>query len=153
MASWVVALGALLGPSALAVPWPDPYDAGGHSFAEVQRALRDQQWRDALVALERQALEAPEVVDGAEFHNLMGYTLRQLGPAYLNRAIGHYERALDINPAYVPAHEYLGQARLQQGRPDLAQAQLDRIEQLCGNRTCDAWTSLNRAMMPAAARH
>lgn len=130
----------------LAEPRPEPYGAGGDHFSETRQALQSQQWRQALGALQQLSREMPEITDDAEFHNLMGYSLRQASPSHLGASIDHYQQAIKLDPAHVQAREYLGQAYLLQGRPDLAREQLQQIERLCKGQACDAWRNLQRAL-------
>lgn len=132
--------------SALSEPRPEPYGGGADHFSDTRQALRSQQWSQAIEALKQLTREMPEIVDDAEFHNLMGYTLRQANPTNLGAAVDHYQQALRIDPGHVQAREYLGQAHLMQGRRDLAQAQLQAIERHCKGQDCQAWRNLHQAI-------
>jgi tetratricopeptide (TPR) repeat protein len=132
--------------TALAEPRPEPYGAGADVFSDTRQALQSQQWLQALDALRQLSREMPEITDDAEYHNLMGYSLRQASPSHLGAAVDHYQQALRLDPAHVQAREYLGQAYLMQGRPDLAREQLQHIERLCQGQACEAWRSLQQAI-------
>lgn len=132
--------------AAMAEPRPAPYEAGADHYTAARQALQDTLWPQALSALQQLAHEMPQITDDAEFHNLMGYTLRQLSPARLGAAIDHYQQALRIDPAHVQAREYLGQAYLKQDREDLAREQLQIIERLCGGQDCKEWRDLSQAI-------
>ncbi len=67
----------------------------------------------------------------ADWHNLMGYTLRHLPAADFPVAEYHYGEALRINPAHRGALEYSGELYLQTGRRTLAEAQLAALEKAC----------------------
>lgn len=143
------AFGALLllhGLTVLAEPRPEPYGGGTDHFSDTRQALQSQQWLQALDALRQLTREMPEITDDAEFHNLMGYALRQASPANLDVAVDHYQQALRLDPAHVQAREYLGQAYLMQGRQDLAREQLQAIERLCKGQDCQAWRGLHQAI-------
>lgn len=62
--------------------------------------------------------------------NYIGYSTRKLGR--VAEAMTYYEKALSINPDYTVARAYLGEAFLEQGKLDLAKAQLGEIEKRCG---------------------
>ena len=135
-----------------AEPRPDPYDSGADDFVETRQALRDRDWTRALAHLETVSRQSPEVIDRSEYHNLMGYTLRHLGPDRLDKAISHYQEALRIDPTHIQAREYLGEAYLSMNRIDLAQEQLNRIEATCLSQTCEPWQSLNQAILAHQGR-
>ena len=71
---------------------------------------------------------------------------------FANRSVGHWETAmqhsriaLKLNPQHRGATEYIGQAYLLRGNMQLAVAQLNRLERICG-RGCDEYASLARAI-------
>jgi hypothetical protein len=60
-------------------------------------------------------------------HDTLGVALlARGGPADLERAAVHFERAAALNPRYAVAWNNLGTLRARQGRPDLAEAALRR---------------------------
>lgn len=130
----------------LAEPRPEPYGEGADHFSDTREALQSRHWLQALDALRQLAREMPNIVEDAEFHNLMGYALRQASPWNLGNAIDHYQQALRLDPAHVQARAYLGQAYLMQGRLDLAQEQLQEIERYCKGQDCQAKRDLQQAM-------
>jgi len=69
----------------------------------------------------------------------IGFASRKLGG--IGTALEHYRQALDINPDYVVARAYLGEAYLQLGRPDDARKELGEIERRCGA-SCKAYAEL-----------
>lgn len=79
----------------------------------------------------------------AEAWNYRGYATRKLGRT--DEGIGYYQRSLALNPAYVKVREYLGEAWLIKGRPDLAKEQLNTIATLCG-KSCDEYKDLQAAI-------
>jgi len=131
-------------------PRPEPYGEGADHFSDARQALQSLQWSQALAALQQLTREMPEITDDAEFHNLMGYALRQASPSNLGVAVDHYLQALRLDPAHVQAREYLGQAYLLQGRQDLAQDQLREIERYCKGQDCQAWRDLQQAIRASA---
>ncbi len=81
--------------------------------------------------------------DTAEAWNYRGYATRKLGRT--DEGIGYYQRAIALDPTYAKVREYLGEAWLIKGRPDLAQAQLKTISTLCGQ-SCEEYRDLEAAI-------
>jgi tetratricopeptide (TPR) repeat protein len=71
--------------------------------------------------------------------NYTGYANRKLGR--LETAFGYYQKALDIDPNFVLAREYLGEGYVAAGRIDLAKGQLTEIAARCGT-TCEEYQEL-----------
>lgn len=104
---------------ASASPTVDP----DYLTAEAQIGQGD--YRSAIALLEGVAQRDPQ---NADAFNYLGYANRKLGRFDL--AFQHYQRALELDPGHLGAHEYLGELYLQTG--DLARAEellasLDRI--------------------------
>jgi tetratricopeptide (TPR) repeat protein len=74
-----------------------------------------------------------------EVLNYTGYANRKAGR--LETGISYYHQALAINPNYVQAREYLGEAYVLAGRIDLAKFQLQEIAARCGV-NCETYRSL-----------
>lgn len=79
----------------------------------------------------------------AEAWNYRGYATRKLGRT--DEGIGYYQRSLALDPTYAKVREYLGEAWLVKGRPDLAKEQLKTIATLCGHR-CEEYRDLQAAI-------
>jgi tetratricopeptide (TPR) repeat protein len=75
--------------------------------------------------------------------NYRGYATRKLGRT--DEGIGYYLKSVSLDPTYVKVREYLGEAYALKGETDLALAQLDRIEVLCG-KTCPEYQALAGAI-------
>ncbi|WP_334146734.1 tetratricopeptide repeat protein [Hyphomicrobium sp.] len=69
----------------------------------------------------------------------IGYATRKLG--HVEEALPLYRQALAVNPNYVVARAYMGEAFLTKGEPDKAHAELDEIAQRCGT-GCPAYVDL-----------
>lgn len=69
----------------------------------------------------------------------IGYATRKLGD--VDAALPLYRKALEVNPDYVVARAYLGEAFLSKGEPDKARGELAEIAQRCGT-TCPAYVDL-----------
>jgi tetratricopeptide (TPR) repeat protein len=109
-------------------------------FKAGKKALGAEDWNDALAAFELAALRDPT---NADIQNYIGYAyrrLRQMGPA-----IGHYQRALMLNPRHRSAHEHLGEAYLVLGEPAKAQQLLAALENLCLI-PCEEYDDLKRVI-------
>jgi tetratricopeptide (TPR) repeat protein len=79
--------------------------------------------------------------------NYKGFTNRKMGNTKL--AMDYYQQALDIDPKYILARSYFGQAKLQSGDVKGAKQQLALIKDISGN---DNWPyeSLSSAISGAA---
>jgi tetratricopeptide (TPR) repeat protein len=109
-------------------------------FKAGKKALGAADWSGAIAAFERAALRDPL---NADIQNYIGYAyrrLRQLGPA-----IGHYQKALMLNPRHRSAHEHLGEAYLVLGEPAKAEQLLAVLENLC-LLPCEEYDDLKRAI-------
>ncbi|MEO8667592.1 MAG: hypothetical protein ABI399_03690 [Bauldia sp.] len=73
----------------------------------------------------------------------IGYSKRKLG--MVDEGIGYYHQALAINPNNLNTREYLGEGYVAAGRTDLAVAELQKLEGLCGT-DCDQYEQLELAI-------
>lgn len=71
--------------------------------------------------------------------NYIGYSHRKSGR--LDEAFGYYHKAIEIDPNFVLAREYLGEGYVAAGRIDLAKSQLTEIANRCGT-TCEEYQEL-----------
>lgn len=71
--------------------------------------------------------------------NYIGYSHRKSGR--LDEAFGYYHKAIEIDPNFVLAREYLGEGYVAAGRIDLAKSQLSEIANRCGT-TCEEYQEL-----------
>ena len=62
------------------------------------------------------------------------------------KAFEHYNIALKINPNHIGAHEYIGEAYLMDKKPVEAEKHLVSLEKICGNKTCEEFVDLQRAI-------
>jgi tetratricopeptide (TPR) repeat protein len=79
--------------------------------------------------------------------NYMGYSNRKAGR--LDIAITYYKKALDINPNFVLAREYLGEGFVAAGKLDLAKVQLNEIATRAGTNS-EEYLDLAKAINGAA---
>lgn len=75
-----------------------------------------------------------------------GFSNRKAGRFDLG--MGLYNKALDINPDFVTAREYLGEGFVSVGKIDLAKAQLGEIGKRCGT-DCEEYKDLAEAIASA----
>lgn len=127
-------------------PKPAPDDkkalpsSASPEYGRAKAAVDARDWNTALPLLER--LAARDARD-ANVQNYLGYVKRHSGR--WEEAIGHYRTALALNPAHRGANEYLGEAYLARGNLGLAQAQLGRLQSICG-RGCEEYAKLEQAI-------
>ena len=79
----------------------------------------------------------------AEWLKDRGYATRKLGRT--DEGIGYYQRSIALDPHYAKVREYLGEAWIVKGRPDLAKAELATIKTLCGTQ-CEEYRDLKAAI-------
>jgi Tfp pilus assembly protein PilF len=82
----------------------------------------------------------------ADAHNLLAYTYRKQDKPDLVQAFEHYKTALKLNPQHKGAHEYIGEAYLMDRKPDMAMKYLTDLERICGNRQCEEYQDLAKAI-------
>ncbi|HEY0210847.1 tetratricopeptide repeat protein [Acerihabitans sp.] len=79
----------------------------------------------------------------AQAWNYRGYATRKLGRT--DEGIGYYQKSIALDPHYAQVREYLGEAYMIKGRPDLAREQLATIKTLCGT-GCEEYKDLADAI-------
>jgi tetratricopeptide (TPR) repeat protein len=92
------------------------------------------------------ALEALTLIskqDDAKVLNYIGYSHRKAGR--LETGIEVYKKALTLDPNYVQARAYLGEAYILAGKKDLAMAELAEIKTRCGE-TCPEYAELQKSL-------
>lgn len=91
-----------------------------------------------------QVLDAMENPNTPVALNYRGYVTRHLGR--VDRGIGYYYRALELDPRYAQAREYLGEAYVIKGELVKAKYELSMIKWICGNTQCDEYADLKKAI-------
>jgi tetratricopeptide (TPR) repeat protein len=109
----------------------------------ARQAIGRRDWQAALAQLEQARQNG---LDSDDLHNLLGYALRKHHPANVERAIHHYQLALQRNPRHLGALEYLGEAYLMQGNVAGAQRQLATLKTLCDPVACEEYQDLLAAI-------
>jgi len=115
-------------------------DDAADKYKDAVTAVEKQDYKGAI-ALLKEVLEK----DGrnADALNYTGFSYRKLGN--YEQALAYYKQALDVDPDHKGANEYLGEAYLEMKQPALAEAQLGKLEKICGM-DCDAYKQLKIAI-------
>ena len=131
----------LLVGTARAADTPSP--AATDRLAPARAQIAQKNWPSAIDELQR-------VNDSgsADWHNLMGYSLRKNQPPDYAAAERHYDEALRLNPQHRGALEYSGELYLLTNRLPLAEARLAALDKAC-LLPCEEYTDLKQAI----ARH
>jgi tetratricopeptide (TPR) repeat protein len=82
--------------------------------------------------------------DHPDVANYLGYTARKLGDYDLSKV--WYERALAADPKHVRTWQYYGMWQVEQGNMLKAADFLQKIEAICGNKTCKEYQDLKGGM-------
>jgi tetratricopeptide (TPR) repeat protein len=86
------------------------------------------------------AFKALDADDTPDVANYLGYTARKLGDYQLSKY--WYERALANDPNHVRTWQYYGMWQVEQGNVLKAKDFLDKIEAICGNKSCKEYQDL-----------
>jgi tetratricopeptide (TPR) repeat protein len=89
-------------------------------------------------------LDAVQRTDDAMVYTMRGFVARKMG--HLDASMALYAKALAIDPENVNAHEYLGEAYVVMGKPDLAKRELVTVQRLCGDTRCEQYADLAEAI-------
>jgi Tfp pilus assembly protein PilF len=119
-------------------------------LANARKALDGKQHSSAMRELQVALREDPR---NADVHNLLGYTYRTQAQPNLAKSIEHYQAGLRIDPKHRGLHEYIGQAYLMDRKPAEAEKHLSELEKLCGNRTCEEYQELSKALVDYKAKN
>ncbi len=124
----------------VAVAMDDPGPPVSAEHEAGKKAIAAKNWDAAI-----QALTAAERRDGrnADIQNLLGYSYRNSGK--LELAFKHYERALQLNPKHLGAHEYIGEAYLMAKNLAKAEEHLAALKRIC-SRLCEERDDLEKAI-------
>ena len=109
----------------LPVPKGTPRERAVSAYNEGVTLMRDKHYAAAQEQFE-QALALDETL--AEAHNNLAFSLRMQGTHNFERALHHYQRALELKPDLARAYMYRGVLFTQMG--DLARARADHAKLL-----------------------
>ncbi|OIP15370.1 MAG: hypothetical protein CO105_04265 [Comamonadaceae bacterium CG_4_9_14_3_um_filter_60_33] len=126
-------------PDAMAAPEPTATER----LANARSAIDAKDWQRALTELRVALQTAP---NNADVHNLLGFSYRKQAQPDLPKAFEHYQQALKLNPLHRGAHEYIGEAYLMDNKPAEAERHLAALEKICGNRSCEEYADLAKAI-------
>ena len=116
----------------------------------ARKAIDGKDWSKALFELNQAARDEPR---NADIQNLLGFTYRKRPSPDLAKAFDYYKTALNLNPKHKGAHEYIGEAYLMDKKPAEAEKHLAQLEALCGNKTCDEYADLAKALADYKAKN
>ena len=116
----------------------------------ARKAIDAKDWSRAMRELNAAARDEPR---NADVQNLLGYTYRKRATPDVLKAIGHYQAALRLDPQHKGAHEYIGEAYLMERKPAEAEKHLAELERICGNRECEEYRDLAKAIAEFKARN
>ncbi len=123
-------------------PTMDPQVASDH-IGDARKAIQTKNWAAAITELKTAVREEPR---NADAHNLLAYSYRKQAKPDLPKAFEHYGIALKLNPNHRGAHEYIGEAYLMDKNPAEAEKHLAALERICGNKICEEYADLQRAI-------
>lgn len=124
-------------------PPPEIKPATADPLATPRRLIAAKDWVGALAALRAQPQAA-----SADWHNLMGYTLRKQATPQLAESEAEYLQALRIDPNHRGANEYLGELYVMKGDLAKARERLAVLEKLCPS-GCEEREDLRKAIAGA----
>src|SRR5262245_59170016 len=90
------------------------------------------------------AFKALDEDDHPDVANYLGYTARKMGNYDLSKV--WYERALAADPQHVRTWQYYGMWHVEQGNMLKAADFLQKIEAICGNKSCKEYQDLKGGM-------
>jgi Tfp pilus assembly protein PilF len=106
-------------------------------------AIKANKWQPAIAELRIAVRDEPK---NADAHNLLAYSYRKQAKPDLAKAFEHYNIALKLDPKHKGAHEYIGEAYLMDKKPAEAEKHLAELEKICGNKTCEEYADLAKAI-------
>ena len=109
----------------------------------ARAAIAAKEWPRAITTLEQAVRDDAR---NADAHNLLAYSYRKSARPNLAKAFEHYAVALKLVPNHKGAHEYIGEAYLMDKKPAKAEEHLARLQQICGNTTCEEYEDLAKAI-------
>jgi Flp pilus assembly protein TadD len=104
-------------------------------------AVDAKQWTLAADHFRRATLQDPK---NADAWNMLGYSSRWAGK--YPDAFDAYARALALEPLHRGANSYLGVAYVRTNDLVKARAQLAKVASICGNKDCDEYKLLDKAI-------
>lgn len=115
--------------------------AASADYAAGKQAVEQKLWLQAAESFRRATLQDPK---NADAWNMLGYSSRWAGN--YPDAFNAYGRALALEPFHRGANSYLGVAYVKTNDLVKARAQLAKVESICGNKDCDEYKLLDKAI-------
>ena len=116
-------------------------------FTKARQAIYDKKYDLAIQVLS----QTPEK-QSADWHNLMGFSLRLKTPPQLVMAERHYQTALEKNPMHLGALEYYGELLLLKKDLPGAEALFKRLEKACPS-GCEELSDLQKSIAEFKAKN
>ncbi len=138
-----MAAACTLASAADSSPAPAPAPNTSDLVSTAREAIKAKDWKKALYELNVAVKQEPK---NADIHNLLGYANRKQAQPNLAKAFEHYNKALQLDPKHKGAHEYIGEAYLMDKKPAEAEKHLASLEKICGNKTCEEYADLAKAL-------
>jgi Flp pilus assembly protein TadD len=117
-----------------------PSSAAPDRLGPARGLITEKKWAAAIDELKR-----VNETGSADWHNLMGYSLRKAATPDLNAAERHYNEALRIDPKHRGALEYSGELHLIKGDLAKAEQRLAALDKACFM-PCEELTDLKKAV-------
>ena len=101
-------------------------------YERAQVYIEEDNFKKSLKVLK--ALTKREDLAGsrADIYNLLGFSYRKLNKPDLDKSFAAYMMAIELEPAHIGAHEYLGELYLMLGNQSKALEILAKLEVLAG---------------------
>jgi Flp pilus assembly protein TadD len=115
--------------------------------AAGKSAIEARDWNSAISSLTKAAQRDSR---SADIQNLLGYAYRNSGQ--LEPAFNHYQRALQLDPRHLGAHEYIGEAYLLANNPVKAEEHLAALKRYCKTASCEEHADLSKKIDQYRAR-
>ena len=107
-------------------PAPSSAKPADPAYTNAKAMIEAKRYGEAIPLLQQVVAKNPK---NADAYNLLGYATRKSGNP--NGSLQYYTTALQIDPKHLGANEYLGEAYLMLDKPQQAEQQLARLDQLC----------------------
>jgi len=140
----VAVLAVAPGPAVAIDSDPSPPVSPEHAAGKM--AIEAKDWNGAIKSL---TAAAQRDARNADVQNLLGYAYRNAGQ--LEPAFRHYQRALQLDPRHLGAHEYIGEAYLIANNPGKAEAHLAALKRICPA-FCEEYDDLKKKLDQYRAR-
>ena len=106
-------------------------------------AVKAKNWVMAITQFKLAVTQEP---NNADAYNMLAYSYRKQAKPDLPKAFENYNLALKLDPKHKGAHEYIGEAFLMDNKPAEAEKHLALLATVCGNKTCEEYEDLEKAI-------